>query len=232
MQNFVHAVALDGRFRNSTLNSDDLAYFAPGTENWNTVFLLNGNARGKIDNLTAKDIVVSSGKDNYISGDLSLRGLPVIDETFIDFRIGELRTSYSELSKLIPSLKGVTMPDLSTLGRINFSGSYTGFVRDFVAYGDMRTDIGQLKTDLHLQVPHAAKASYQGKISTDNFNLGKFISNSNIGNVSFSGEVDGSGFTENDISLGIAGNIRHISFNDYHYRNIIAHGNFKNKLKH
>ena len=230
MQNFVHAVALDGRFRNSTLNSDDLAYFAPGTENWNTVFLLNGNARGKIDNLTAKDIVVSSGKDNYISGDLSLRGLPVIDETFIDFRIGELRTSYSELSKLIPSLKGVTMPDLSTLGRINFSGSYTGFVRDFVAYGDMRTDIGQLKTDLHLQVPHAAKASYQGKISTDNFNLGKFISNSNIGNVSFSGEVDGSGFTENDISLGIAGNIRHISFNDYHYRNIIAHGNFKNKL--
>ena len=32
MQDFVHTVTLEGRFENSTLNSEDLAFFAPEAE--------------------------------------------------------------------------------------------------------------------------------------------------------------------------------------------------------
>ena len=230
MQDFVHTVTIEGRFENSVLSSDDLAYFAPQTKSWNTVFSLNGTATGKVDNLTAKNMVIRAGDNNYLEGDMSLRGLPDIDETFIDFRARQLRTNYNELARLIPSLKSVTNPRLSAFGKINFSGSYTGYVRDFVTYGTLSTDIGTLKTDLHLKIPEVGEAVYQGKISTDNFQLGKFIQNSRIGNIAFDGKINGIGFNANDIKLGIDGVISRVDFNNYSYKNIIAHGDFRKKL--
>ena len=166
MQDFVHAVTLDGHFLDSKLSSDDLAYFAPEIKSWKQVFLLNGTAHGKVDNITAKNMVISAGENNYLEGNLSLRGLPDVSETFIDFRAKELRTSYNELAKIIPDLKGITTPRISTFGNIKFVGSFTGYVRDFVAYGNLSTEIGELQMDLHLQVPEKGKASYQGTLST------------------------------------------------------------------
>jgi hypothetical protein len=230
MQDFVHTVTLDARLKNSEVSSEDLAYFAPETRSWNTVFSISGNAYGKIDNITGQKIIINAGEQNYVDGDISLRGLPDIDKTFIDFRSRELRTTYNELARLIPSLKGITNPNLSAFGRIKFSGSYTGYIRDFVTYGTLTTDIGTLQTDLQMTIPEKGKAVYDGKISTTNFQLGKFIDNSEIGNIVFNGKINGKGFNANEVNVGIDGNISKIQFNGYTYTNIIAHGDFKNRL--
>jgi hypothetical protein len=230
MQDFIHKVTMDGNFKNSEISSEDLAYFAPETRSWNTVFSVTGIAHGKVDNITGKKIIISAGNQNYLDGDISLRGLPDIDKTFIDFRSRELRTNYQELARLIPSLKDVTNPNLSTFGNIKFDGSYTGYIRDFVTYGTLTTDIGTLQTDLHLQVPSEGKAVYDGKVSTTNFQFGKFIDNSQIGNIVFDGKINGKGFNTDDVNIDVDGNISKIDFNGYTYTNIIAHGNFKNKL--
>ncbi|MEP7251015.1 MAG: translocation/assembly module TamB domain-containing protein [Ginsengibacter sp.] len=230
MQDFIHTVNVEGHFENSTLNTDDLAFFAPETKSWNKIFTLSGDAKGWIDNFSARKMIIKAGEKNYLDGDISLRGLPDINEAFIDFRSREMRTTYSELVEFIPALKDVTNPQLSAFGNINFTGSYTGFIRDFVAYGTLQTDIGTLQTDLHMQVPPNAKASYSGKVSTDNFQLGKFIDNSQIGNIAFSGSINGSGFSVSDVNIGVDGNIRRVDFNGYPYSNIIAHGNFVKRL--
>ncbi|MEO8412914.1 MAG: translocation/assembly module TamB domain-containing protein [Ginsengibacter sp.] len=230
MQNFVHAVKIEGRFVNSTLNSDDLAFFAPELASWKENFLLNGTAKGSIDNLNAKKIIINAGDGNYLDGEISLRGLPDIDETFIDFRSRELRTNYNEMARLIPALKTITNPNLKALGKIKFTGSYTGFIRDFVTYGSLSTDIGTLKTDVQMRVPLIGKPVYNGKISTGNFQLGKFISNSQIGDIAFDGKINGKGFNAKDVDIGIDGNISRVSFSGYTYTNIIAHGNFRKKL--
>jgi hypothetical protein len=230
MGNFVHAVTLEGRFKNSELSSDDLAYFAPQARSWQTLFSLNGIAHGKVENITGREMIIKAGEKNYLSGDVSLRGLPDIDETFIDLRAREFRTTYGELTKMIPSLKKITNPRLSAFGNLKFSGSYTGYIHDFVTYGKLATDIGTLESDLHMRIPDAGKAVYNGKISTGNFQLGKFINNSEVGNVAFSGKISGVGFNANDINLSIDGNISRIEFNKYAYSNIIAHGDIKKYL--
>ncbi len=230
MQDFVHAVTIEGNFENSTFNSDDLAYFAPEAKSWNTVFSLNGTGKGKVDNLTGQNMIIKAGADNYLDGDISLRGLPNINETFIDFRSRELRTNYNELTRLIPSLKQITNPRLSALGNIKFSGSYTGYIHDFVTYGSLSTSLGVLQADLHMSIPETGESDYQGKISTKNFQLGKFIENSQIGNIAFDGKINGKGFNANDINLGVDGVISSIEFNNYSYKNIIAHGDFRKKL--
>ncbi len=230
MGDFVHTVNVEGHFEKSELNSDDLAFFAPEAKTWKQVFHLDGNAKGTIDNFTARKMIISAGDKNYLDGDISLRGLPDIGDAFIDFRSREMRTTYGELAKLIPTLRTIDNPRLSAFGNINFIGSYTGFIRDFVAYGTLVTNIGTLQLDLHMQVPQNTKPLYDGKISTTNFQLGKFIDNSKIGSITFSGHINGKGFSTNDVNVGIDGNIGRVVFNGYAYSNIIAHGNFVKKL--
>src|SRR5690606_2827902 len=152
----------------STLSSEDLSYFAPELRSWKKTFFITGKAKGKVDNITGTDILITEGGKNYLEGDVSMRGLPEVDETFIDFRINKLRTNSAELSVLIPDLRSVTNPKLSALGNILFRGNFTGFVRDFVTFGTVATDIGTLQTDLHLQIPKRGSAQYQGKLSTTN----------------------------------------------------------------
>lgn len=224
MNDFIHSVRMVGHFKNSQVDSDDLAYFAPATRSWKKDFIVNGNASGKVDNLTAINLSVKAGDKNFLSGDLSIRGLPDIDATFMDLRIHDMRTTFSELSSLIPALTNTKQVNLSAFGHISYIGSFTGYFNDFVTYGNLATDIGTLKTDLHLKVGKDQVPVYNGSVATTNFNLGQFIRNKDLGNIAFNGKLNGSGFTENNLNISIDGSIQKIEYNGYAYSDILAHG--------
>lgn len=227
MNDFIHKVKMKGHFENSIINSDELAYFAPDVKSWGTVFNISGRVTGEVENLTALDMVIKAGNENTLTGDLSLRGLPDVDETFMDLRIGEMKTTMNELSKIIPDLKSITQPNLMAFGNIRYKGSFTGYFKDFVTFGNLDTKIGNLKTDLHLKIPSGSVPGYSGSVSTSNFNLGKFIGNSDIGLVAFDGKIEGKGFEQKDMDIGINGAIHKLNYRGYNYTNAIVHGDIK-----
>jgi hypothetical protein len=81
-----------------------------------------------------------------------------------------------------------------------------------------------------MQISEKGRPVYQGHISTNNFQLGKFISSSQIGNITFDGKINGNGFKANDVDIRIDGIISKLEFNKYPYSNIIAHGSLKKNL--
>jgi TamB, inner membrane protein subunit of TAM complex len=230
MNNFLHAVSVDANLINSEVSSDDLAYFAPETRRWRRNFFINGQAKGTIDNLYAKNIILQSGNNNYFNGDVSIRGLPYMNEMYIDLHSRDLKTSYSELTNLIPQLRNIRSPDLSALGNITFTGAFTGFIKDFVTYGTLTTSIGSLKTDLNMKFPENGSPVYSGRVLTNDFQLGRFIDNNQLGKISFNGKVSGTGFSEQTLNISVDGIIGQLQFNNYNYQQITAKGNFKKKI--
>ena len=229
MNNFIHSVFLAGNFKNTQVNSDDIAYFAPELKSWKRSFTLNGKASGYIDNFKGEDVTITSGP-NYFIGDFILKGLPDIDKTFISLNSDNLITSYNDLSSFIPSIKNITAPNFKALGNINFKGSYSGTIYNFTTKGILTTNLGSLQTDIHINLPSKGVASYSGNISTTHFHLGKFIGNDKIGSTSFSGSVSGKGFSSTTMDLFINGSIKSIEFNNYNYQNINTTGTIKNKM--
>lgn len=227
MNDFISAVRMEGHFKNATISSEDLAYFAPDTKDWNQHFVINGNVSGKVEDLTALNFEITSGKDNFLSGDLSMRGLPDINSTFMDLRIRDMKTNYGELTKMIPALKKVTQPDLSSFGNIRYQGSFTGYFNDFVTFGVLSTSIGVLNTDLHLKVPARAVPFFSGKVSTTGFNIGRFLKDSMMGQAAFQGTVSGKGFDEKDMNITFDGTIQKFEYNKYPYTNAVVHGNIR-----
>ncbi|MEO5889434.1 MAG: hypothetical protein ABIQ31_04235, partial [Ferruginibacter sp.] len=229
MGNFLHNVTLEGNFVNSELNSDDLAFFAPELKSWKKIFSIKGVAKGTIDNLSAKGMLIKSG-NSFLDGEISLKGLPDINKTFIDFRANDLQTTYTDISAIIPSLKNMTQPQVSKLGNIRYKGNFTGFINDFVAFGSIDTRLGSVTGDINMKLPENKPPIYLGKLSTNGFRLGEFLNNGQLGAITFNGKVNGSGFTGNNINANLDGFIRSIDFAGYQYQNINIKGDFGKKI--
>ena len=229
MSDFLHSVTLNGKFENSQLTSSDLAFFAPALKPWKREFDISGQASGTIDNLVAKNMLIKSG-NTFIDGNISLRGLPDIENTFIDFTSRNLVTNYSDLTAIVPALKNVTQPNLNKLGNIGFKGNFTGFINDFVTFGNITTSLGNLTADINMKLPQNKPATYSGKIFSLGFKLGQFIGNNNLGNIALDGSVTGSGFTLNQLKANFNGNVKQLDFSGYTYNNIAIDGTFNKKL--
>ncbi|MGG9972523.1 translocation/assembly module TamB domain-containing protein [Ferruginibacter sp. SUN002] len=229
MSSFLHKVTIESNFEKSKINSDDIAFFAPALKTWNRNFDISGIAKGTIDNFTAKKMLIKSGNTN-IDGDITMSGLPDISNTFIDFSSRNLETNYNDLVSIIPALKKVTQPQLNKLGNIQYKGNFTGFVNDFVAFGTINTDLGNITGDLNLKLPENMPEVYSGTVSTTGFQLGNFIGNSQIGNIAFDGKVKGSGFSTDNVKANLDGRVSSFGFGGYTYQNISLKGDFGKQI--
>ena len=229
MSNFLKSVTLEARLQDSKISSDDLALFAPELASWKRIFYVQGNAKGTVENFSAKNMKVKSG-NTFVDGDISMRGLPDINTTFIDFKSNGLQTTYADLVTIIPALKNVKQPQLNKLGNIYFKGNFTGFINDFVTFGTIATNLGVVNADLNMKLPQNGTPSYSGKLITNGFKLGQFLNNSQVGSISLNGKVVGSGFALDKLNANFDGTIHQIEFNGYNYQNLVINGDFKKKL--
>lgn len=229
MGKFINSVTLEANFKESILNTDDLAIFSPSLRDMKRVFYFEGNAKGTVDNFSARKMKIRTG-NTFLDGDLSMRGLPDIKTTFIDLRSRKFNTNYNELVAIIPSLKKVQTPALSKLGNISYAGNFTGFINDFVAFGNINTNLGNITADLNMKLPEDGAALYSGNINTAGFNLGSFVNDKNFGTIAINGAIKGKDFSIERLDADFNGKIARLDYGGYSYRNISMDGNLKNKL--
>ena len=226
---FLHNVTLEADFKESIISSDDLAFFSPDLKTWKRNFNIQGTAKGSIDNFSAKNMKIRTG-NTYVDGDLAMRGLPDINTTFIDFKSNILQTNYNELTAIIPSLKEVKEVQLPKLGPITYAGYFTGFIRDFVTYGNFKTNLGSITADINMKIPEGKLPAYSGKIATAGFNIGAFSNTPQLGMVALDSKITGSGFSIKNLNANVKGNVKRFDFGGYSYQNILINGDFKKKL--
>lgn len=222
--NFIRAVGMEARFKNANISSADLAYFINDAASWNKRIRIDGHIEGTVDALAADNLSLWFGNNTFINGDVSVVGLPDINRTLLKIEANELRTTYADAVTLFPALRRVTTPDVQALKYLNFKGTFTGFVNDFVSYGTIETALGRLTTDINMKIPKNGTPVYSGVISTPGFQLGNFINDSKLGTVAFNGRVKGRSFDWNTISLNVDGTVQKLQYDGYTYQNISGSG--------
>ncbi len=230
MGNFIHKVKMSANFDDSYIDSDDIAFFAPAMKTWKKEISIKGKFRGTVDDLIGRDLLIKAGNNTLLNGDVTMTGLPDINQTFIDFKANEFKTTYGDAVTLIPALRKIKSPDLAKIQYVNFRGSFTGFIRDFVTFGTIQTNLGTIRSDLNMKLPAGRDPVYSGTIATDNFRLGEFLGDSDIGNVSLTGTVKGKGFNEKSRNTLIDGTINFADYKNYRYENISVKGRLDKKL--
>ncbi len=229
LQDFDDKVELITRFENTTLSLQDLSYFVPGIRRVDKNIDFSGQIFGKVRDFDSKGFQLSFGEDTYFTGDLSIRGLPEIDQTFLDVEFTKSEFKTADLKQLFPSIE---LPiNLKQLGLVHFEGKFTGFPSDFVAYGEFDTDLGSFNTDINLKNPgNEAEAQYSGDLELNNFDIGELLDEELLGNTSLNGNIKGNGLILEELRANLDASVSNFHFNGYDYSNINVKGELTKEL--
>lgn len=234
---FPDNVKILGTFDSTTsITFRDIAAFAPPIQenvfiksNLDKDILVQGKFRGTINNFRARNVDIKVGSHSHIMGNLSMNDIVYPDAAFMDLNLKKVSTNYKDLKAILPFVK--LPPNLETLGTIRFRGSYTGFFQDFVAYGELDTQLGRIKSDLQLNLRKGkTEAAYKGGLQFKRFDVGTFLGNNDIGQITISSKVKGKGLTLETLDAELQNaKIDSFDFKQYRYKDIQIDGLFKQK---
>ncbi len=234
---FPDKVLLQTKFNDSRIALRDIMAFAKNlknndffAKNVDQVVEIDGDLQGRINSLKGKNLTIKLGNATSIEGSFSSRNLTKKTEAFLDFKLKNLASDMQTLRLLIP---GFNPPNnFDKIGKFNFNGNFLGFFIDFVADGNLRTELGEATTDMRMNLRQGREmAQYSGNLSLNNFDLGRWTGNKEFGRVSLNTSVkDGQGLVLETLEAEIGGTISSISYKDYNYENIILDGALKQNL--
>src|SRR5690606_1715580 len=224
--NFIEDVEVTGSLKNSRVVSEDIAYFAPGVSVTDFNVLISGELSGTVEDIRGQQVQIRTGKQTWLEGNLSIRGLPDINNTLFDMDLSRLLTNRRDLERLVAGFSGkdiFVLPDvLDRVGEINYQGRVTGFYNDFITQGIFKSDLGDIIADLQLSLKD--KGEYSGKLITPGFDLGTLLNNPTMGSIAGTFEGGGKGFALADLYEEIDASIDYLDYKNYRYTNIHVDG--------
>ena len=222
-------------WRNFHPKDESYAYYMSKADIYKSI-VLSGKISGKINDLKGKKIDLLLGENTEFAGDITLTGLPKIDETLIYMNVSKLTTNYKDLKTIpIPPFKDhktLSIPaSVAKLGNMKFKGTFTGLYNDFYAYGDFSSALGKLSSDLSVRHDYKKdKEFYKGKLKSTSFDFGAFFGAKLLGKATMNVDIDGSGLNLEDVTAELKGTVVNVDFNKYTYQNIVIEGNIAKKV--
>lgn len=233
LSTFIKDVNLDAQFQNSLIKTQTLSYIVPSFRDYEIGLVLNGSIKGPICDLRGKNIKASTGSQTLLRTNFHLTGLPDIEQTMIVLDVKELSTSYEDIGQFRQTSTNqplISLPsNISLLKKITYRGNFTGFINNFVAYGNITSALGAIALDLSIKPDTTQSTAFNGNISATNFDLGKFIGTNSIGRTSLSAIVKGTSNEKTKINAFTDATISQFEANNYNYSNIKVSGNLTNR---
>ncbi len=230
LKNVLTAVRWNAKIKPSEVVLKDLAAFVPGFAQLKDPVKLTGNLSGRIASFRLQEFELQYHNTLLLKANVDMNGLPNIDETFIYADVKDFRVNRAEAQDFIAKLtmQPFVLPkELIRLGTIKYTGNISGFFSNLVAYGNIATNVGSLRTDILLQLENKMQdLRYNGTVQTANFNLGRLLATDVLGKTAFKINTKGSKLHNRSLQGTITGSIPEIFVNNYTYQNISMDGNY------
>lgn len=230
-RNFEDELFIIAKVSESDLKTSDLFYFFPelsGNQFFRDIaekhIEFKGLARGTVNNLKVNDIDLVIEGETMAEGAFRAKNITRPEEALMNIRLNSFTSNTRTLVKFIP---GIKVPEnFHKLGNLQFEGSFDGFLNDFVAFGNLKTDLGKIDTDMRLQLSKGDELStYSGKIGLHHFDAGKLLDVPDLGQVTLTANVlNGKGFEKNKVTAELRAKIDSLGYRNYTYKNFLMDG--------
>jgi TamB, inner membrane protein subunit of TAM complex len=225
LSHFTDSVYLNAELNKAILTGNDLSLFSSYFENINDKYILSGSFYGKVSDFKVKNFNLALGQGSNLSGNLYFSGLPDISETFIDINLSSSAIHENDIVQYIPS---EAFKSYNRFSKVRLNGSFTGYVGDFVASGNFKTNLGTIISDINLKLStDPTKTEYIGKIQLIDFELGNYLENKYLGKITLNGQVKGKGINMANANIIFDGAVDSLSIRGYTYSNIKTSGTFE-----
>jgi hypothetical protein len=227
-QTFIDSVALGVHLRPSRVTTSLVGWFVPLVEGWNlTLDEVALQTSGPVA-LMRGEVTNARLLGTSFSLDFQSRDIPNLNNMWLNAKVGSLRTSASDINKIVQSVTGkpipsTVMPILQRAGRGAFAGQFTGRLNDFAAQGTLSTAAGKLATKLSSR-HNGTETEFDAWAETSNLNAGRILNAPLFGltalDVAMKGSVGEGGKVDGDVK----GTVHSLLFKGYEYGNVVLEG--------
>ncbi len=232
--NFIEKVEIYAETEDTRVDSRDIAFFAPGMNQVAFNVGLSGKLKGTVRHFKGERLLLKTGKATYLRGNISVAGLPDIEKTIFDLDLEQFATIKTDLEPSIAGFSGqkdFKLPAiLTSLGHVNYTGKARGFYNDFQLDGSLKTVLGQV--DARVAINLKDENSYEGSLKAERFNISGLLDNRQVGSVSLQADIQGTGFSLNELNANIKSQIASVIYKGKNYRNIRLDGTVDARVLH
>ncbi|WP_290699486.1 translocation/assembly module TamB domain-containing protein [Lacinutrix sp.] len=232
-KDFENKVKVDANFSDANIALDELNVFY-NEFGVNQRAQFNTQISGTLNNLKLKNLKLNTSTRTKIYGDINFKNLLNSKENnfamYGDFL--NLTSNYKDLKRLLPNVLGASIPSIfDKLGDFTITGNTNITPTKIDADLNINTALGLINSNLSLtNVNDIDRATYKGNIVFDQFNIGAFLEDPNLGEISSNLDVDGFGFKKENLSTGIKGDVYSLMYNKYNYQNIAVNGQYAQRV--
>ncbi len=230
---FNNKVHFDIVVNKASLATNDIFYFYNEIGK-NQKFSLKAHITGTLNDLTAKNMNLIDTKNSQIVGNVNFKNLfgKSNQPFYMKGNFTKVASNYKNLIKLLPNVLGTKLPSsLDKFGNFNIRGKAEITTKTIVTDFYMTTALGNIQSDLSMNnIDNIDNANYKGNVILEEFNIGSFLNEKQLGKVTLNIDVDGQGFKQKNLNTTFSGDIYKIRYNDYTYTKVIVDGKFKNPI--
>ena len=207
----------------AALSTNDLLPFYKEFGNDENLLISQTSLQGTLNNFRLKNATISGLDRSLIKGDLKIQNVLKDPSKFkLTGDFTNLTTNYYDLVNLLPRMLGRSLPkQLYQLGSVRGTGNAIITTKDLDVDMKFFSRLGNVDAFVLLgNLDNIKKATYTGNIISKQFDIGRMLSKERLGLAAFDINVDGNGFTLNNLNTRVEGQISKIYFNGYTYQNI------------
>lgn len=231
LHDFNNNVQILAKVHQAAISLQDLHHFYKelGTEDkmhFTTTF------KGTLNDFILENLKLKSDNNTILNGKLHFVNAINRENGFsLDTNLDNLTSSYKNLVNLLPNLLGKTLPtSFKRFGRFSLKGKTFVTTKKVDAQLEMNSELGKSISDLLITgIDDINNAKYKGKIELIDYKLGKIMNDSLVGNFSMLADINGKGFTKENLDTSLKGHISKHQYKGYTYKNIDLNGRIKDQ---
>ena len=234
-KDFLGQVRIDAALRNTSVSTDDIAWFAPGLRDWHLDFSdIDIEVAGVVADFTAKVRSMHIGEGTTLVADAAVKGLPEIRDTWFDLSVPRLHSSAEAMDGLALGIAGRKLPDrlvgiLGNSGSIDLDARFKGKLSAFDMQLGAATEVGDVSCNLRMSPLKRGLSSVRGDVETRDLRLGDLLDRRDLlGNATLTAYVDGV-IGKGVADANVVGNVTRLGFNGYVYDSLRLDGRLRNR---
>ncbi len=228
---FLSKVKFKANFKDASVALDEVNLFYNEFGSNKTV-VFSSDLEGVLNDFTAIQMNLKS-ESSLIKGDFNFKNIFSSKAPFeLTAGIENISSSYYQLKNLLPDILGKTLPSsFDKFGYFTINGNAVITEEEINATINLFTDIGSGYADLNLtDIGAIDNASYKGFVSFIDVDLGSLIEDKTFGKTTLDFNVDGIGFTQENLNTEVIGKVLKMYYRGYDYTNIDVSGIIKDQL--
>lgn len=229
LKNDLPRLVLNIDLNRAYLKNSDILYINPSLskqdffKNRNTVTTISGVLTGSVNNLNARNLMVTTGEKTELKTDFNIKGLPEAQNASFNFPNLHLISGAKDLQMMAGSYlpKSISLP-----GDIDMQLVFKGKMKDFATKVDLNSSFGSG----HVVAKLDQAENFNANLIIPNFDLGSLMKDKTMyGPVSMTASVNGHGLSPKTMNAVIKAEVTKLYLNKYTYHLLTVDGTVKGR---